>query len=121
MQITLGKHYPDTSVLKIFKAVNPRGSTRNLIDITDRVTFGATIFQGQTRTTITYDVTDGGELDADGTANGVIVDPVAVYERIDATGLAATGFDIRLMLALAGVLLLAGLTAVIFAFRKKRA
>lgn len=37
--------------------------------------FGTAVVGGVTVTTLSYDVTDGGELDADGEANGVIVDP----------------------------------------------
>ena len=38
--------------------------------------FGTTSIGGVTKTTVTYDVTDGGKFDDDGVANGVIEDPV---------------------------------------------
>lgn len=37
--------------------------------------FGTASVGGKNVTTLTYTVTDGGELDADGTANGTIIDP----------------------------------------------
>jgi LysM repeat protein len=39
-------------------------------------TFGAATVGGNTVSTLTYTLVDGGPLDADGTANGTIVDPV---------------------------------------------
>jgi len=39
--------------------------------------FGSRTVGGVVKTTVTYNVTDGGSLDSDGLANGVIVDPVA--------------------------------------------
>ena len=40
----------------------------------------------QDRTTVTYTLTDGGELDEDGTANGTIVDPIALAVQGTFTG-----------------------------------
>lgn len=37
---------------------------------------------GRTLTTVTYSVTDGGELDLDGAVNGIIVDPVGVANAV---------------------------------------
>ena len=56
-------------------------------DITGRINFGTN--PSGTRTTIAYDVTDGGFGDEDGTANGTILDPIAIYEdtsHTDSTG-----------------------------------
>lgn len=39
-------------------------------------TFGTAVVGSTTVTTLSYSVTDGGPLDADGTANGTIVDPI---------------------------------------------
>ncbi|MEK7625930.1 MAG: choice-of-anchor U domain-containing protein [Patescibacteria group bacterium] len=39
-------------------------------------TFGTTTVGGVTKSTVTYNLTDGGAYDQDGTANGAIVDPV---------------------------------------------
>jgi hypothetical protein len=38
--------------------------------------FGTTTIGGMAKTTVTYNVTDGGVNDSDGVANGVIIDPV---------------------------------------------
>jgi hypothetical protein len=52
--------------------------------------FGTTTIGGITKTTVTYNLTDGGGLDSDGLSNGIIVDPVAMV------GVAApdTGFGV---------------------------
>lgn len=39
--------------------------------------FGTTVIGGETKTTVTYTVKDGGAYDSDGSSNGVIDDPVA--------------------------------------------
>ncbi len=46
----------------------------SFIDVPN-VVFGTATVGAKTVTTMTYDVTDGGELDADGDENGAIVDP----------------------------------------------
>ena len=40
--------------------------------------FGSVVVGGITKTTVTYNLTDGGAWDNDGVSNGVIVDPVAM-------------------------------------------
>lgn len=70
--------------LKVIK-YSTNGS--NITDITSKVTF-KTSTDGK-RTIIEYSVTDGGFGDLDNTANGVIVDPVAVYESSSNAGSSA--------------------------------
>ena len=70
--------------LKVIK-YNTNGS--NITDITSKATF-KTSTDGK-RTIIEYSVTDGGFGDLDNTANGVIVDPVAVYENSSNAGSSA--------------------------------
>ena len=78
MKITLEltKKYANTAGVRVVKH---SGAGTDAVDITSKVSFGVTA-DGQ-RTTISYSVTDGGFGDQDKTANGVIEDPVAVYER----------------------------------------
>ncbi len=52
-------------------------------------TFGTTTVGGVQKTTVTYNLTDGGPYDTDGTANGAIVDPVGIANAPDAPN---TGF-----------------------------
>ena len=82
--LTLSKHYRDPSRLTVLKLAKG-GSV--IEDITGRINFGTN--PSGTRTTIAYDVTDGGFGDEDGTANGTILDPIAIYEdtsHTDSTG-----------------------------------
>lgn len=79
--LTLSKHYRDPSRLTVLKLAKG-GSV--IEDITSRINFGTN--PSGTRTTIAYDVTDGGFGDEDGTANGTILDPIAIYEDTSHTG-----------------------------------
>ena len=79
--LTLSQHYRDPSRLTVLKLAKG-GSV--IEDITSRINFGTN--PSGTRTTIAYDVTDGGFGDEDGTANGTILDPIAIYEDISHTG-----------------------------------
>lgn len=72
--LELTRHYKDQRHLRVFKY-----GSGNTLDITSKVAFGVTA-DGK-RTTLTYTLTDGGFGDQDGVANGVIEDPVAVYEQ----------------------------------------
>lgn len=69
--LRLGQHYTDLSQLRVYKQDSTTGG---LTDITSLVTLaninGTTI--------IAYTLTDGGDYDEDGLANGVIVDPIYV-------------------------------------------
>jgi len=71
--ITLGKYYPDIAKLHIYKTDNGR-----LRDITNKVTIENKKVDGQWRTLLSYDMTDGGVLDEDGIVNAKIVDPIYV-------------------------------------------
>jgi len=76
---------------------------------------------GQPALKITYSVTDGGPLDEDGVANGIIVDPAgpAIKDASPLTGgtLTDTGFNIMLTASLAAVLIV-GATIVRWSPRK---
>lgn len=73
--LTLSRRYSDTKHLIVAKIAN--GAFKE--DITSRVTFG-TSADGK-YTTIYYSLTDGGFGDEDKAANGVIVDPIGIYEE----------------------------------------
>lgn len=73
--LTLSRRYSDTKHLIVAKIAN--GAFKE--DITSRVTFG-TSADGK-YTTISYSLTDGGFGDEDKAANGVIVDPIGIYEE----------------------------------------
>lgn len=66
----------------------------NSVSHTYQAVSGATIEQvtigGQTAIKVTYQITDGGSLDEDGTANGVIVDPAGLAQS--EIGAPNTGF-----------------------------
>ena len=79
--LTLSTRYRDPSRLTVLKLAK-NGSV--IEDITNRINFGTN--PSGTRTTIAYDVTDGGFGDEDGTANGTILDPIAIYEDTSHTG-----------------------------------
>jgi len=59
----------------ILRYYNP---TSKVYSTVSGATFGTTTVGGVTKTTVTYNVTDGGSWDNDGASNGVIVDPVAM-------------------------------------------
>lgn len=74
----------NNSVLRYY---NP--STQTYSTVTD-ATFSKSTVGGISKSTVTYNLTDGGEYDQDGTANGAIVDPVTISNP-DATA-PNTGF-----------------------------
>lgn len=45
-------------------------------------TMTESVVDGKTLTTVTYSITDGGDLDLDGAVNGIIVDPVGVAKAV---------------------------------------
>lgn len=53
-----------------------RKYTNGIYATINGASFGTAVVGGNTITTLTYDLTDGGSLDADGIVNGVIEDPV---------------------------------------------
>ncbi|MEL6605718.1 MAG: choice-of-anchor A family protein, partial [Cyanobacteria bacterium J06614_10] len=58
------------------------------VSFDDLVTYGTAVVGGNTVTTVTYDITDGGPGDADGIVNGIIVDPVGPVMDSDNDGVA---------------------------------
>ena len=61
------------------------------------VSFGITTVGGVTKTTVSYSTTDGGPYDSDGSANGVIVDPVGLTISSDSSATPSapdTGFGV---------------------------
>jgi endo-beta-1,3-glucanase len=118
--LTLSRRYSDTKNLIVAKIANNTLKE----DITSHVTFG-TSADGK-YTTISYSLTDGGFGDEDGAANGVIVDPVGVYEREagnnsttnskssgSRTSLANTGNSLPIVLSAAAIISLAGIVLVL--------
>ena len=93
--LTLGSQ-TDLSKLRVYK-----DTAGALTDITSQVTL--TSVNG--KTVITYTLTDGGDLDEDGLANGTIVDPIFIGVDGGGGGLASTGQSVAVVVG-AGVLLL---------------
>jgi uncharacterized repeat protein (TIGR01451 family) len=85
-------------------------------------TISSVTIGGQPALKISYSVTDGGPLDEDGVANGVIVDPAgpAIKDAVPLTGdtLTDTGIDIMLSSGLA-VLLITGAAMILWGTRKR--
>ncbi len=102
-----------TSVKQFFYDVTATGQTaRKFNSITGQYStiVGASISQAtianQTVTTMTYDVIDGGSLDEDGQANGVIVDPAGL--GIASGKLANTGTNTAVITGLSLLLMATG-------------
>lgn len=72
--VALGSHYTNPSDLRIYKQLG----TGPLVDITSQVTITNQDISGTTKTTLSYNLVDGGALDEDGIANGAIVDPIYI-------------------------------------------
>lgn len=70
------------SVLRHF---NPATNTYSTVP---NASFGTRVVGGVAKTTVTYSITDGGSLDTDGVADGIIKDPVGFSE---APGAPSTG------------------------------
>ncbi len=66
-------------------------SENKFVDFSSQVTYGTADIDGKTVTTVSYSVTDGGQYDGDGVANGRIVDPVG---PTFVAGLADTGVPV---------------------------
>jgi len=92
---------------------NPSNGTYSLVP---GVAFGTATVGGVSKTTVTYSATDGGNLDSDATANGVIQDPVGVVVASGGVGAPDTGAGVYggsaatppLVVGGAAVLLIAG-------------
>ncbi len=100
---TLGGDILDTSKLRVYKY---NTSTEELSNITSRVSVSTT----DDKTTISYSLIDGGELDEDGVANGIIVDPIVIgYEGdVHTEILANTGVSMPRILSTVAVLMTLG-------------
>jgi len=98
VSLTLGSQAnPDT--LRVYKDI-----AGTLTDITSQVIL--TNVNG--KTVITYNLTDGGSMDEDNTANGMIVDPIYIGVTGDGE-LAATGVNVWMVAASALVAISSGL------------
>lgn len=104
VSLQLGETYSDTSVLRVYKY-----KAGSLVDISSQTS----ISTADGKTTISYSLTDGGELDEDGVADGKIIDPVyigVVASSPVSTGetLAETGQHIHIFALIGLVFSLAG-------------
>jgi len=70
-------------------SIRKYNSTTHAYQAVPGATITSTTIAGQQVTKVTYQITDGGPLDQDGTANGVIVDPVGI--ALPSVGLPDTG------------------------------
>lgn len=71
--IIFDKEYDTSS--SVLRYYNPSTQTYSTIA---GASFSTATIGGVTKTTVTYNLTDGGAYDQDGTANGAIVDPVTI-------------------------------------------
>lgn len=106
IKVYYDKQY-DTSTWVARKFINNRYS--NIVG----ATFGTATVGGKVVTTMSYSVADGGSMDADGTVNGVIVDPAGpgtngTVATVGApnTGLAQSGVLVPLLAVTSGVAIL---------------
>ena len=92
-EVTLYSFTSDVSASDII----PRKYNRNTgeyIDIIDAEVSQVSI-DGQIAIKIVYDVTDGGELDEDGSSNGVIVDPIGLAQSVPTGSISSGGSSSR--------------------------
>lgn len=80
VEIALNGLYRDLQALRIYKSASGA-----LQDITQQVTLLNTPINGTTRTTISYQLEDGGIFDEDSTADGTIVDPIYIGVALGST------------------------------------
>jgi surface protein len=90
------------------------------INIAGGHTFGVENINGINRTTVTYNLQDGGFNDDDGIANGFILDPVGIANP--QASLAATGMNIQTVLtwSISGLVLVFSIVASLFLFRTRK-
>ncbi len=74
-----------SSVLRYFN------DTTNTYSTITGAAFGTLTVSGTPRTTVTYNITDGGQFDSDGSSNGIIEDPVGLASSSSSTMLVDTG------------------------------
>ena len=73
VELVLGRTFADTAKLRAYKLVDGL-----LTEITSQVDFVNQDIAGALKTSLIYSITDGGTLDEDGVANGIIVDPIYI-------------------------------------------
>lgn len=88
-------------------------STHTYVDVPGAIVTETTV-GGQHALLLSYSITDGGSLDDDGLANGVIVDPIGLASDPGKTELAATGSDITGPALIADLVAGLGVAAVIY-------
>ncbi len=114
VSLALASEVSDPTTVKVYKQT----ASGTVTDITNQTT----ITNQAGKTTISYNLTDGGELDDDGAVNGTITDPVYVAVPADSETLANTGTSQYLSAALAIViLLLAGSIVSVLHVRRRAA
>jgi len=77
----------------VLRKYNPTTRTYSTIA---NATFTPVTVGGQAATEISYQITDGGPYDLDGSANGTIVDPVGLAVTANAGTLSNTGVNLLL-------------------------
>lgn len=111
----VGDFDPNDVVVRKFNA-----NTKEYATIEDAVA-STTTRNGEPALQITYDITDGGELDEDNEANGIIIDPVGIGISPSEASLADTGEGDMLYRQLAVMLLFAGAAAIVLIGKHARA
>lgn len=87
----------------------------------DGATFTTQTIGGRTALVVSYEVVDGGLLDADGTVNGIVVDPAGPAQTVPGapnTGIGPRGFSSILLVALAGIISAISGTAILIRFKQ---
>ena len=105
VSLALASAVSDPSTIQVYKQTAD-GKVTNITDQT-------TISSQNGKTTITYNLTDGGDLDDDGKVNGHITDPIFITVPADSELLAETGVSQGLILAIAGAMILIPIGAVV--------
>lgn len=109
----LGDTVSDISKMHLYKMVSGR-----LTDITKSVKM---VVNNDNKIAITYSLTDGGQWDDDGKANGLIVDPLYIGADSDiANELASTGRNTWFIVGAAGILVLGGAVVLVVVIRRRR-
>ena len=75
-----GNFDPAKTTLRKYNAVNKSYTT--LTSANSNLSFASTTLSGSPAISATYQITDGGSLDQDGTVNGTIVDPVGIGNAV---------------------------------------
>jgi NHL repeat/6-bladed beta-propeller len=123
VRMTLDKEYDTTGwQLRHYNRVTKVYST------VAGVTFDKVTISGVSKTRISYTIVDGGPLDEDGTANGVIKDPVGVVDTkspaatvADTKSLAATGSNLFVYLGAFMAIIAGLLSAGYFTLKNQKA